>query len=142
MIKRGLPHPIRCPLCDQQQETIDNLLLNCVFAREFWFHVLSKVNLQSLSPRLHNWGFMAWWEWVSMQISGIAQKGISSMIILGGHCGSTEIGVSLTVFLLIWALLSPSSIRSRRCGLWLEQGISPSLLLPFLASSSSLLHQL
>jgi hypothetical protein len=26
--KRGLPHPIRCPLCDQQQETIDHLLVN------------------------------------------------------------------------------------------------------------------
>jgi hypothetical protein len=58
--KRGLPHPIRCPLCDQQQETIDHLLVNCVFAREFWFHVLSKVNLQSLSPQLHNRGFMVW----------------------------------------------------------------------------------
>jgi hypothetical protein len=62
VIKRGLPHPIRCPLCDQQQETIDHLLVNCVFAREFWFHVLNKVNLQSLSPQLHNRGFMAWWE--------------------------------------------------------------------------------
>jgi hypothetical protein len=45
--------------------------------------VLSKVNLQSLYPQLHNREFMAWWKWVSMQISGIAQTEINSLIILG-----------------------------------------------------------
>jgi len=31
--KRGLPHPVRCPLCDQEEETIQQLLTTCVFAR-------------------------------------------------------------------------------------------------------------
>lgn len=32
--RRGLDHTARCPLCDQEQETIDHLLLGCVMARE------------------------------------------------------------------------------------------------------------
>lgn len=31
--KWGLPHPARCPLCDQSDETIDHLLLGCVVAQ-------------------------------------------------------------------------------------------------------------
>jgi hypothetical protein len=35
LIKRGVPHPEKCPLClcDQEGETIDHLLTSCVFAR-------------------------------------------------------------------------------------------------------------
>lgn len=33
--KHGLSHPDRCPLCDQEPETIDHLLVGCVFARTF-----------------------------------------------------------------------------------------------------------
>ena len=32
--KRGLDHLERCPLCDQERETIDHLLVTCVFFRE------------------------------------------------------------------------------------------------------------
>ena len=32
--RRHLPHPSACPFCDQAQETIDHLLLGCVFARQ------------------------------------------------------------------------------------------------------------
>jgi len=30
---QGLPHPAQCPLCDQEEETINHLLVSCVFAR-------------------------------------------------------------------------------------------------------------
>jgi hypothetical protein len=33
--KRGMAHPVACPFCDQEQETLDHLLLGCVFTREF-----------------------------------------------------------------------------------------------------------
>jgi hypothetical protein len=31
LARRGMDHPEKCPLCDQEQETIDHLLLSCVF---------------------------------------------------------------------------------------------------------------
>jgi hypothetical protein len=37
LAKRGLPHPEKCPLCDQEEETINHLILSCVFARQAWF---------------------------------------------------------------------------------------------------------
>lgn len=43
--RRGLPHPQACPLCDQDQETIDHVLLGCIFAREIWFNVLRWIGL-------------------------------------------------------------------------------------------------
>lgn len=30
--KRGLQHPSSCPLCDQEKETIQHILISCVFA--------------------------------------------------------------------------------------------------------------
>jgi hypothetical protein len=43
--RRGLDHPEQCPICDQEMETIDHFLVNCVFARNYWFKLLRKVNL-------------------------------------------------------------------------------------------------
>ena len=43
--KRGLPYPDRCPLCDQEEETIQHILTSCVFARQFWFAILKPLNL-------------------------------------------------------------------------------------------------
>jgi hypothetical protein len=48
--KRGLPHPERCLFCDQDEESIDHLLVSCVFAREFWCRLLGQVNLQGTAP--------------------------------------------------------------------------------------------
>ena len=31
LAKKGLPHPALCPLCDQVEETLDHLLVSCVF---------------------------------------------------------------------------------------------------------------
>jgi hypothetical protein len=39
--RRGLPHPTACPLCDQEPETIQHLLLGCVVAREVWAWALN-----------------------------------------------------------------------------------------------------
>lgn len=36
LARRGLDHQEACPLCDQEEETINHLLLECVFTREVW----------------------------------------------------------------------------------------------------------
>jgi hypothetical protein len=36
---RGLSHQECCPLCDQDDESIDQLLVSSVFAKQCWFYV-------------------------------------------------------------------------------------------------------
>ena len=91
LARRGLPHPERCPLCDQAAETIDHLLILCVFTREFWFRFLSQVGLQSLSPQPTDLSFFDWWDRVSSATSDVILQGINSLIVLGAwtvwtHC--------------------------------------------------------
>jgi hypothetical protein len=35
LARPGLPHPQSCPMCDQAPESLNHLLANCTFAREF-----------------------------------------------------------------------------------------------------------
>ena len=60
--KRGLPHPDCCPLCDQEEETVQHLLTTCVFARQFWFSILQPLNLSHLAPRHTDNSFADWWK--------------------------------------------------------------------------------
>jgi hypothetical protein len=43
LANRGLNHPARCPLCDQEPEPINHLLASCVFTRVFWYKLLRKL---------------------------------------------------------------------------------------------------
>jgi hypothetical protein len=76
-------HPEHCPLCDQEDEDIDHLMLLCVFAREFWYKVLQKVQLQELPPQPGERSFMEWWQKVNERAPGPSKKGLNSLIILG-----------------------------------------------------------
>ena len=57
LAKKGLAHLEKCPLCDQEEETINHLLLSCVFARQTWFEILLGLGLQVLSPQLEDPSF-------------------------------------------------------------------------------------
>ena len=83
LARRGLPHPEQCPLCDQEDETINHLLVSCVFARQFWYHFLRQVGLHSLSPQPSDTSFDSWWEQAIGATSGLMQKGLNSLIVLG-----------------------------------------------------------
>jgi hypothetical protein len=48
--KRGLNHPPRCSLCDQEPETINHLLVSCSFSRIYWYITLRKFGLHILAP--------------------------------------------------------------------------------------------
>uniref|UniRef100_A0A0A9C8D1 Reverse transcriptase zinc-binding domain-containing protein n=1 Tax=Arundo donax TaxID=35708 RepID=A0A0A9C8D1_ARUDO len=50
LARRGLPHPDHCPLCDQADESITHLLVNCVVARQIWFQLFQTLGLQHLAP--------------------------------------------------------------------------------------------
>ena len=52
LAKRGLNHPPKFPLCSQDGETIDHLLVFCVFIRQFWFNILQLFGLQIIAPQV------------------------------------------------------------------------------------------
>jgi hypothetical protein len=80
LAKRGLDHPSKCPLCDQEAETFDHLLVSCVFSREFWFKLLRQLGLQYLAPQPGLPSFMLWWEEALGSVNGPIKKGLNSLI--------------------------------------------------------------
>lgn len=79
--RRGLDHPECCPLCAQEQETIEHLLVTCVFG-EIWYRVLSFVGLQQLSPSLDEESFQDWWAKTEDRVASQRKKGFNSVVIL------------------------------------------------------------
>jgi hypothetical protein len=82
--KRGLPHPVVYPLCDQ--ETIQHLLISCIFARQFWHNLLSPFGLGHLTPAVDAPSFTEWWKHVECHVPKSTRKGLNSVIILGAWC--------------------------------------------------------
>jgi len=83
LARRGLPHPDKCFLCDQEEENIQHLLIGCVFSRQFWFAILHSFGLAALGPQPTDSFFDAWWDKVIMTVSSDVRKGLNSLIILG-----------------------------------------------------------
>jgi len=79
LARRGLPRLECCPLCDQEEETVNHLLVECVFAREFWFLLLRQVGLQALSPQPTDNNFLDWWEGAINATSDLVRQGVNSL---------------------------------------------------------------
>jgi hypothetical protein len=80
--KRGLPHPEHCPLCDQEDETVQHLLTSYVFARQFWFSILQPLNLSALVPNQKCTLLAEWWKKSWRKIPTQHKKGFNSLVIL------------------------------------------------------------
>jgi hypothetical protein len=88
-----MPHPNACPLCDQSNETIQHILISCVFAREVWTSILSKFGLLPIAPLLDCTHFSNWWSQSIKSVGKDMRKGLNSLIILVAwqlwkHCNS------------------------------------------------------
>jgi hypothetical protein len=77
LARRGMDHPEKCPLCDQEEESIDHLLISCVFARKFWFSLFRRVHLQELDPHLDVASFIDWWQTVNELALRSRRKGLN-----------------------------------------------------------------
>jgi hypothetical protein len=77
----GLEHPEKCPLCDQEDETVQHLLVSCVFAREVWAQILSKVGLQHLSPSSDEKSFQDWWRSSEIWVDAAVKKSFNSLVV-------------------------------------------------------------
>jgi len=82
LARRGLQHPDKCLLCDQEEETVQHILTSCVFARQVWTTVLGRVGLQHLAPTLEFDTFKDWWRWAARRAPKAARKGMNSLLIL------------------------------------------------------------
>jgi hypothetical protein len=78
-----MDHPKRCPLCDQHEETINHLLVACVFVRQVWTRLLVAVGLRELVPQKGVASFEAWWLTSSQQLQGQARSAFNSLVIRG-----------------------------------------------------------
>jgi hypothetical protein len=83
LTKCGLAHPELCLLYDQAPETINHLLVDCAFAKQFWFELLKLSGLQNLSPQQGVLSFQTWWRRSSLAVAGQAKKFFNSIVILG-----------------------------------------------------------
>ena len=82
LAKRNLPHPEKCPLCDQEDETINHLIVGCVFARQVWSLVFQHLGLSQLDPQPSVTRFSGWWKRSSAAVPKEVRKGLNSLIIL------------------------------------------------------------
>ena len=69
--------------CDQSDETIDHLLVSCVFSQQVWFTILQGFGSQDLTPQKVEPSFEEWWDNINKRVSGQGKKGLNSIIILG-----------------------------------------------------------
>ncbi|WVZ81283.1 hypothetical protein U9M48_028676 [Paspalum notatum var. saurae] len=60
---------------------MDHLLAICVFARQFWFLLLSHFSLQHLAPSPEDESFDIWWQSGNQRVGAEFQKGFKSLSI-------------------------------------------------------------
>jgi hypothetical protein len=56
-----MDHPNHCLLCEQEEETVNHLLISCAFARQVWFDLPGTIGLQELALQPADDSFEAWW---------------------------------------------------------------------------------
>jgi hypothetical protein len=83
LARKGLSHPDRCPLCEQEDETINHLLSACMFARQFWYDLLACFGMPAAVPQAHNVGFYSWWQQARDRLHTSVQRGFDSLVVLG-----------------------------------------------------------
>ena len=74
LAKRGLSHPDKCSLCDQEDETIQHLLTTCVVARQVWIRLLHPLELTDLVPRQNETSFADWWRKTMRRVKRSTKK--------------------------------------------------------------------
>lgn len=79
LAKRGMEHPVACPLCDQLPENINHLLLGCVFSREVWYNFFRHWGKENWTPNAES-SLPEWWS--SISSDGRTKKDLATVITL------------------------------------------------------------
>ena len=81
LARRGLPHPPRCPLCDQAPESIQHLMLECPFSKQVWHEILSWLRLTCSVPSTEG-SLSEWWNSARRNTPQPMQKGLATATLL------------------------------------------------------------
>jgi hypothetical protein len=69
--------------CDQDDETIQHLLVRCVFARQFWFALLQRFGLIGIAPEQSEKSLDDWWSRVGNMVTNTIREGLNTLLVLG-----------------------------------------------------------
>jgi hypothetical protein len=61
-------------------ETIDHILVSCVFSRQFWLSLLGLDGIQEILPQPDDVSFLQWWTRSSAIVTGAARQGLNSVM--------------------------------------------------------------
>lgn len=79
--RHGLQDHAECALCNQEDETVDHLLVACVFSRELWHCFLHPLGWGGIAPR-HGAEVASWWMDSRGQVPPAFRKGFDSAVLL------------------------------------------------------------
>lgn len=82
LARRGLQHPQRCVLCDQEEEDMHHLLIGCVFVRDIWFQILQGIQMARLAPIPRETSFIDWWRKAAKRAGKERRKGLNTLVQL------------------------------------------------------------
>ncbi|TVU29263.1 hypothetical protein EJB05_20822, partial [Eragrostis curvula] len=80
-VRHGLDAHVPCWLCDQENETASHLLVNCSFAKEVWWTVLSWARC-NCSFADANQSLLAWWRRARRNQQAGKTKGLNTLFML------------------------------------------------------------
>ncbi|KAM0867750.1 hypothetical protein ACQ4PT_041790 [Festuca glaucescens] len=80
-LRHGMSTSDTGAVCDQESESISHLLLQCPFAKQVWFHTLSRLGLQACLPGPDE-TFSSWFETAATRVAPSLLKAARSIIIL------------------------------------------------------------
>lgn len=81
--RHGLQHSDSCIICDQLPETIDHLLVGCVYSREAWGFLLAKFHSNDMAP-VQGDSALQWWLHSRKRVSKHVRRGFDSLFFLVG----------------------------------------------------------
>lgn len=70
-----------CILCLQASETMDHILLGCVFSRQVWVRLLSRIGLVALVA-VADVNIFVWWPAARWRVPRACRKGFDTPIML------------------------------------------------------------
>lgn len=79
--RHGRQQDVACALYHQEDETVDHLLVACVFTREIWASLLSRVGLQQLTPG-HDATIVDWWLATRTRVPEDQRRPFDSLVLV------------------------------------------------------------
>jgi hypothetical protein len=82
--RHGLQDDDACIFCDQAAETMDHIILGCVYSREVWATCLRRFLLHDLVVVVQEEGVMVWWTNSRKRLPKEIRRGFDSLFFLVG----------------------------------------------------------